>query len=338
MNIIGSIGPKILSVESISELYHAGMTMVRFNCSHIDYKLYAQLINSLKKHHPGLKILVDLQGHKLRVGQAYPFQIRVQPGDAVIFCHEMVYDLIKQDYNETLIPIDWEGFIGDLLTTKAIIMKDATMKFEVVKHDHMTLTTRCMTGGVIRARKGLNARGMKRSHIALTDKDKHDIQWAASLPVDAICLSYAYAKEQVMYFQKQVAQVFTQNTPKLWAKIETPEGIYNLAEVAPLVDALMLGRGDLKSEVGQAKHKHFQQQFLKKSQLLKDIQIVVATGVLASMRYDKSPSLKEIQDIYNCLEIGVDGFMLGEEVGLGQHPVSVVRQLKSIVQAKTMME
>ena len=118
--------------------------------------------------------------------------------------------------------------------------------------------------------------------------------------------------------------------PKIWAKIETKEGIENFDSIVEQVDGVMFGRGDLSAELGVYEIPRFQSELLKKAKN-NDKTFIIATYVLETMRFNQSPSVAECNDIYNSLEQNVSGFMLAAEVGIGKHPVLVVKSLKNMI-------
>lgn len=337
MYIICSIGPGINNVASIKELYEAGMNAARYNFSHVDYKTTEHLINYTRKNFPDLKVIQDLQGNKLRVASAFKGEVMVKPGDKVVFCSEREYNtlrVIAKDY--IVIPISFEGDFSSLFTAKSILMKDATMKFGIVNLRQKNCRNELIkaiteTGGLIRAEKGINAPGMDRSGIGLTKKDKEDILWGLENKVDIICLSYTCSMDNTNELKDFINKNNKWNhSPKLWAKIESKEGIKNFKSILDSADGIMLGRGDLYAEIDVTLIPYIQDNMLN---IMKNISkdFIIASYVLPSMRSSTMPRISELNDIYNCIKRNVSGFMLSTEVSTGKYPVQVVKVLKKMV-------
>lgn len=337
MNIICSIGPKIDNPESISSLYRAGMNIARYNFSHVDYDRTKYLISYIRNNIPGLKVLQDLQGNKLRVSDFFEGEVMVKPGDRVIFCSEKVYRKMRiSEGNAVVVPVAFEGEFSYLYTAKVIYMKDATMKFNIINHRNQdgeseAIETRVEIGGVVRAEKGINAPGVDRSKMRLTQKDKADIIWGLQNKVDIICLSYTCSEENVIELQDFIKQNAEQDfMPKIWAKIESREGIKNIQSILKGVDGIMFGRGDLYAEIDPILIPYVQDKMMS---IMKNSgkEFIIATYVLPSMRTSTMPQVSELSDIYYCIKKKVTGFMLSTEVSVGRNPVQVVETMKRMV-------
>lgn len=235
------------------------------------------------------------------------------------------------------IPIYFEGEFSYLKGAEHILMKDATMEFKIEGMDNQNnplIKTRVIKGGIIRARKAINFPGMDRSRLNLTTKDKHDILWGLERSVDIICLSFVCSAAEVKraknFIQTQGGRT-KKNMPKIWAKIETKEGVDNFGSILKEVDGIMLGRGDLAPEVGIFEVPEIQANLVKKMKSIpKDF--VIATQVLESMVRNPTPNRAELNDIYYCLENNVSGFMLAAETGVGKYPILAVETLKKMIE------
>lgn len=337
MYIMCSIGPKVSDPKSISELHKAGMNVVRYNFSHIDYDRTKQLINFIKNNYPDIKIFQDLQGNKLRVGEEFDDQVMVRRGDRVIFCSQETYPVLKRTVlNKTIVPIAFKGDFWSLNSTKYMFMKDATMKFKVVRKAsrdsiYRMIETRVELGGVIRSGKGINAPGMNRNGMGLTQKDKEDILWGLENHVDMICLSYVCSEDNILELKKFIDENNKwDSSPEIWAKIESKEGIENIQSIIKNVDGIMLGRGDLFAEVDPVLIPSIQDKLMG---LMKKNgkELIIATYVLSSMKSSQTPLLSELDDIYYCIRKKVSGFMLSTEVSVGRYPIHTVKMLKRMI-------
>ncbi|MEE4359850.1 MAG: pyruvate kinase [Desulfococcaceae bacterium] len=335
MKIICSDGPKIGNTESLYKLYQAGMDTIRFNFSHADYNTTAQLMKFARENCPNLEILQDLQGVKLRVSQNFPREIKVLPGqDHIIFCSEQTYQAVRHDNSgKVFVPIQFDGEFSALQGTKTILMKDATMEFKVEGMQNEMILTTVTKGGIIRARKAINAPGMDRSNLDLTEKDQQDLLWGLEHGVDIVCLSFVCNSEQIKKMKDFIlkeGKIKKNSMPKIWAKIETREGVDNFSSILRSVDGIMLGRGDLAPEIGIYEVPEVQAELLKKMKKNKK-DFIIATQVLESMTRSQVPNRAELNDIYYCIQNNASGFMLTAETGIGWHPVLAVKTLKDMI-------
>jgi pyruvate kinase len=329
MWLICSIGPKINNPTAISELYHAGMNMMRFNFSHISYHEADELISFCRTHFPDFKIFQDLQGPKLRVSPKFHSEIQIFPEQEVTFCSEKEYEELKKRLpGSVLVPILCEENFSALHSAKAIFMKDGTMKFRVTGQEEELLRTVVEQGGVIRAQKGINAPGMGRQRMALSSKDKKDILWGLSRNLDVVCLSYVCAQQNVIELKEFIEKNSRATTPmpQIWAKIETQEGVDNFTSIVESADGIVLGRGDLTAEIGKYNVPKVQKRLLEQMKT-KSKDFIIATFVLESMRYNLSPYIPELNDIYDCLLHNVTGFILCAETAVGKYPLAALKTL-----------
>jgi pyruvate kinase len=335
MKILCTIGPNVSNTKILGELVNNGMNVVRFNFSHIDYELAKHLIEYIKNNHRDVAIMQDLQGNKLRISNLFKKEIKVVPREKVYFCSEEVYRKYSKEHENRylFVPLTCEGEFSLLNSANCILMKDATMEFEILEKGNGVIKTSVKRGGILRAEKGVNAPGMDRRNMGLTAKDKKDIIWGLENGVDIICLSYVSYPENIIELKnyiKQCKKYKDFKMPKLWSKIESKEGIENFKNILKESDGIMLGRGDLVAEADLLDIPQIQQDLLnimKKSK--KDF--IIATYLLESMKRNVRPTVSEINDICYFLQNKVNGFMLAGEVSIGNNPILVVKTLKDII-------
>lgn len=332
MKIVCSIGPQVENPMMMKRLVENGMNIARFNFSHLNYQITKALMQYIKKNLPDLLILQDLQGHKIRVSKLLQGEIKVNPNDALIFCSED-YFIDNKNKIKNLVPISFDGDFKRLLSAKSVLMKDGTMDIDIIKKKQQYLICKSRSRGIIRSEKGLNFPGIDRRTLHLTEKDKSDIIWGLENGIDIICLSYVCYKENIedlIEFIKPNLENSDKQMPKIWAKIETKEGIDNLKEILPLVDGIMLGRGDLYAEVDIFSISELQDYTISITREY-DKDIIIATYILESMTRNPKPTIAEINDIRYYKRCGVSGFMLAGEVGVGKYPIETTETLKRII-------
>lgn len=333
LEILCSIGSWVSSIEDVDKMIDAGMTIPRFNFSHIDYEKAEELMKEIKNRYPEMSILQDLQGNKLRVSKIFKNQMKVNDGETVYFCTENLYEKYCKTEKYTLIPISYEGDFKDLYSAKTIYMKDATMEFTVLGRNENVIKVEAKKGGMIRGEKGINAPGMDRSKLSLTEKDKYDIKWGLEHGVDIICLSYVTKDEDIRELKSFIKSCRKNNRsikmPIIWSKIECRDGYENFDKILKVSDGIMIGRGDLMAEVAIHELPIVQEKIVTKmKKSVKDL--IIATYVLDSLKKGNTPTIGELNDIYNFMRNKVNGFMLSGEVTISKTPIENIRLLKEL--------
>ncbi|MFR1708542.1 MAG: pyruvate kinase [Clostridium sp.] len=338
MKIVCSIGPNVKTLGDLDKFVDSGMDYMRLNFSHIEYEKAKEQIQYMKDKHPDIPIIQDLQGNKLRVSKLFNGQLRVNTGEVVYFCSEDFFkENLRHSGRNTLIPISFQGEFSCLTKCKRILMKDGTMEFKVIGKlkGKEALKAEVVLGGMVRGEKGLNAPAMDRSNMHLTMKDKKDIEFGLLNGVDIICLSYVTRKEDILELKEYINQIKKYNPkskqPRIWAKIECKEGIVNFDSILKIVDGIMLGRGDLYSELDIMEIPFVQDNIIRKTKL-EDKELIIATYILDSMRNSVTPKIPEMDDLYNFIKNKVHGIMLAGEVGVGKNPLRVIKFTKEFIE------
>lgn len=337
MQVVCSIGPNIKSTKDLDKFIEAGMNSMRLNFSHPSYNKYRELIRYVKEKNLSIEIIQDLQGNKLRVSSYFKKEVKVKSGEKVYFCCEDYYKGIeeKKENNSLHIPIAINKNFSALNNVDWIFMKDGTMKFKVLSyHSNGVIEAEVVVGGIVRGKKGINAPGMDRSAMGLTSKDKSDIKYGIHEGVSVICLSYVTSLEDIEELKRYILTVSEKKVmPEIWAKIECREGIENISSIIKEVDGIMIGRGDLLSEVSLDEIPVMEDKVIN---LCRDngVKVVVATYVLESMKRSDTPQLAEVEALYGYRKAGVNGIMLAGEVGIGRFPIKAIEFANRIVNSK----
>lgn len=336
MELICSIGPNIKEFNDVKAFINAGMTIPRFNFSHIDYEMFEELVKKIREEYPDMKILQDLQGNKLRISKLYTYENKVIEGEQVLFCMENQYKNLMNIFREKrikIIPISYSGVLEDFKNVNEIYMKDATMNFKVLKKNESFILAITKRGGILRAEKGVNAPGLLRGNLILTPKDRNDIEIGLKNKVDIICASYVTSandiKEIKNYIKKLKKQHKYEHTPKIWAKIECKEAIENFDEILKCSDGIMIGRGDLKAEI-DIEELPIQQEKIITKMKRSSKPLVIATHLLESLKKEDKPTVSEITVIYNLIINKVNGLMLCTEVSISKDPIKIIKWLNSL--------
>lgn len=343
MDIIGSINTRFISksekskkeiFDKIDNIVKSGGNIIRMNLSHGKHSDIEPCINYIRSNHKEIKILLDLQGNKIRVANNICGTFKVNSGDFIYFCSEETYDIyLKNIERDKLIPLNIKNKFIFKNNFKKIYMKDATMEFLVISNNNGLIKTKVKLGGIVRKEKGCNLPNLDRETWGITKKDLEDINFAINKKVDIIAYSYCSYIDECRAFKNTVFKNLKENQviPKLWGKIETSEGINNIKEIAKELDGIVIARGDLSAEVGIINIPIVQEKILY---ILKNKNksIVVATNVLSSIRSRQNkPTINELSDIYHLMRCGVTGFMLTGETSTGDNEKYIVTTLKNSI-------
>ncbi|ELC8442875.1 pyruvate kinase [Clostridium perfringens] len=344
MDIIGSINTRFINkneqskkeiFNKIDNIVKSGGNIIRMNLSHGKHEDIEVCINYIRDKYEGIKILLDLQGNKIRVSNNICGTFKVNVNDIVYFCSEETYELYLENIDKTkLIPLNIKNKFIYNNNFKKIYMKDATMDFEVINNNSGLIKTKVKLGGVVRKEKGCNLPKLDRKNWGMAPKDLEDIKFAIDNKVDIIAYSYCSYVEECKEFKNSVFKNLKPNQviPKLWGKIETSEGIDNIKAIAKELDGIVIARGDLSAEVGIINVPIAQEKivYLLKNQ---NKSIIVATNVLSSIsRSNKSkPTINELSDIYHLMRCGVTGFILTGETSTGANEKYAVTTLKNSI-------
>lgn len=332
MDLIATIGPRSCDNKIIDSIIKGGANIIRINLSHGKYDEIDKVIGYIHRNYHDIKILMDLQGHKIRVSHKLIKEFFIEKNTVIYFCAEDKYESLIESTkkNEQVIPLNISSSQIKNIKFQKVYMKDGSMKFNVLKNEDAVIKTISKSSGMVRAEKGCNLPGISRENLDLTDKDKKDIEFALNEKVDILCYSYCSCENDCEKFKNQVFKSLKRGDkiPKLFAKIETKEGVKNVAKIAESLDGAIVARGDLVPESDLYAMPVIQEKIVQNlSKKNKDV--IIATHVLNSMkRYGGTPTINELADIYNMIRKNVSGFMLTGETTIGENQYEVVRTLK----------
>lgn len=321
--IVATLGPATSSLEKIRELAKAGVNAFRFNFSHGDYQTHASNFKHIRKvareNKTHYSILADMQGPKLRVGNfkdgtvllcaGQPFRLDMSPalGDntRVSLLHKEIYTVLEK------------GMI--------LLLNDGQIKLRVDDFSSSHIQTTVLIGGELSNHKGVNVPDVALPISALTKKDKKDLEFALSLGVDWICLSFVQQPKDVLMAKKII-----KDKAGIIVKIEKPTALNYLDEIVSLTDAVMVARGDLGVECPLETVPALQRNIILKCRE-KGKPVIVATQMLESMIKSAIPTRAEVSDVATAVYEGADGVMLSAETAVGNYPVEAVQMMHRII-------
>lgn len=325
--IIATLGPATDPPEVLESVIAAGVDVVRLNFSHGERAQHAARAARVRSvaHRLGREVgvLVDLSGPKIRVERFAEGAVVLRPGDP--FTLDCRADAPPGD--ATRVGVSYLGLPGDVSPGDVLLLDDGLIALEVEAVAGAEIRTRVRSGGRLSDRKGLNRLGGGLSLGALTDKDRADVRAAAELGADFIAISFCRSAEDVRE-TRALAEAAGSHAAMV-AKIERSEAIANLAEIIDAADAVMVARGDLGVEIGDAELPGLQKRIIRET-LERAKLVITATQMLQSMVDSPIPTRAEVLDVANAVIDGTDAVMLSQETAAGNHPRAAVEAMARI--------
>ena len=323
--IVATLGPASSTPEVLERMVQAGIDVVRMNFSHgtaDDHKARADGIRAAAaKFGRTVGILGDLQGPKIRVGKFESGKITLVVGEA------FVLDATCALGNQERVGLDYKDLPKDVVNGDILLLDDGRLKLEVTGVRGPEIHTRVIVGGDLSNNKGINRQGGGLTAPALTAKDMDDIKTAAQIGVDFVAVSFPKSAAD-MYMARQLLRA-AGSSAVLIAKIERVEAVTNLEEILDASDGVMVARGDLAVEVGDASVPALQKKMIRLARD-KNKLTITATQMMESMILSPVPTRAEVSDVANAVLDGTDAVMLSAETAAGKYPVEVVESMARI--------
>lgn len=327
--IVATIGPASSDRDTLTQMILAGVDVVRLNFSHgtkDEHIARAQLVREIAAQcGRRVAIMADLQGPKIRVGRFAQGQVLLQKGASFIL------DPACQLGTQECVGLDYKTLANDLTTGDVLLLNDGLIVLKVVSISGDIIHTVVEIGGLLSDHKGINKQGGGLSAPALTEKDKQDIQTALSFKTDYIAVSFPKnAADMVM--ARQLAELAGQSyhhRPMMIAKIERAEAIPALQEILSACDGIMVARGDLAVEVGNASVPGLQKTMIKLAKAANKL-VITATQMMESMIVNAVPTRAEVSDVANAVLDGTDAVMTSAETAAGKYPVETIKMMADV--------
>ncbi len=322
--IIATLGPSVGSEEIIARLVDAGIDAVRLNFSHgnrDDHIRYAEMVRNVckaKRYH--IAILGDLQGPKIRTQKFKDAQVTLEKGQVF----RLVPRLGANDGTRECVGITYPDLYRDVKVDDDLLLDDGRITLGVRSSDEDEIATEVLVGGVLSNNKGINRRGGGLSAPSITEKDKNDIKLAAEIGVDYLAVSFPKSADDIVYARKLLGDAG--NDARMIAKIERVDALNNIDRIFEVSDGVMIARGDLSIEIGDATLTAVQKHLIKKARKHNRI-VITATEMLQSMIDSNVPTRAEISDVANAVLDGSDALMLSAESAIGKYPVEAVETM-----------
>ncbi|HEY4069471.1 MAG TPA: pyruvate kinase [Burkholderiaceae bacterium] len=328
--IVATLGPASSSPEVLERMIRAGVDVVRMNFSHGKAQDHIDRANLVREIARGVgrevAIMADLQGPKIRVGKFEGDKTILEPGQPFILDGAM-----SGLGNNERVGLDYKELPRDVKAGDVLLLNDGLLKLivDVVRGDEVHTTV--VVGGVLSNNKGINKAGGGLTAPALTGKDMEDIKTAMSFQCEYLAVSFPKTATD-MEMARQLANVAGEpwkHRPQLIAKIERSEAIPALEGILKASDGIMVARGDLAIEVGNAAVPALQKRMIKMARAM-DRVVITATQMMESMIVNPVPTRAEVSDVANAVLDGTDAVMLSAETAAGKYPVETIEMMASI--------
>ena len=327
--ILATLGPATDKPGVLEGLFKAGIDVVRMNFSHgsaQDHIDRANLIRELgKKTGRRVGILADLQGPKIRIARFKDTKVFLEEGQD--FALDINFDPLLGD--NTQVGITYEPLALEVVPGSRLLLDDGRIVLDVINVVDMRVNCTVIVGGALSNNKGINLLGGGLSAAALTDKDKEDIKTVALMNCDYVAISFPRCAEDLNEARRllQAEGCFA----GIVAKVERAEAIVPevMDEIILASDAVMVARGDLGVEIGDANLPAVQKQLIKRARELNRVAIT-ATQMMESMIENPIPTRAEVFDVANAVYDGTDAIMLSAETASGNYPIKAVEAMVRI--------
>lgn len=323
--IVATLGPASASEEKIARLFRAGVNVVRLNFSHGTSESHiekANLVRSIaEKMQIHVGILCDLQGPKVRIGKFEQQKITLQSGDL------FVLDADCPLGNQDRVGLDYQNLPREVKEGTVLLLDDGRITLEVNRVRNNQIYCVVLTGGDLSDNKGINLQGGGLAADALTAKDMADIQTAVALKADYIAVSFPKDAQDMVRARSLVQQAG--GHASLVAKIERAEAIDHLEAIIEASEAVMVARGDLGVEMGDAAIPGLQKRIIRLARARNKL-VITATQMLESMIHSPIPTRAEVSDVANAVLDGTDAVMLSAETASGHYPVEAVEAMHRV--------
>jgi pyruvate kinase len=325
--IIATLGPATDAPGMLQRILEEGVDVVRLNLSHGAPEDHQRRADEVRAAAAALgrevAILADLQGPKIRVAKFAAAPVLLEPGAA--FALECDPNAAPGDVSR--IGVSYLNLYKDVKVGDTLLLDDGLIALNVDAIDDTTIRTTVQIGGALSDRKGINRLGGGLSLTALAEKDKSDIRLAAKLGVDFLAVSFAKSAAD-MDESRQLMRAAGGNAA-LIAKIERAEAIVALGEIIDASDAVMVARGDLGVEIGDAELPGIQKKIIRET-LARNKVVITATQMMQSMVESPIPTRAEVLDVANAVLDGTDAVMLSQETAAGKHPDKAVAAMRRV--------
>ncbi len=327
--IVATLGPATDDIRVMDAMLAAGVDVVRLNLSHDTHERHRERVTRMREravaagNNRQVAVLMDLQGPKIRIGKFNASPILLGVGDAFAIDADCPLDTGDQ----TRVGTTYPELVQDVSPGNTLLLDDGAIELLVDTVDGGRIDCTVVVGGKLSNNKGINKKGGGLSAPALTDKDKEDILFAAEIEADYLAVSFVRCGDDI----RLARELFYAAGGKggIVAKIERAEALLSVDDIIEASDIIMVARGDLGVEIGDAELPAVQKRLIHRARDLNAV-VITATQMMQSMIENPIPTRAEVFDVANAVLDGTDAVMLSAESSVGRYPAKVVEALDRI--------
>ncbi|MFU8833030.1 MAG: pyruvate kinase [Wenzhouxiangella sp.] len=325
--IVATLGPATDDPEALERLIRAGCDVVRINFSHGDPDTHSRRIRMVRavarELDTDVAVLADLAGPKIRIEHFREGKVELEAGEPFV-----LYARANPPPGDRHgVGVGYHQLAEDVKPGSELLLDDGLMALRVDKVVGDEIHCVVQTSGSLSDRKGLNLRGGGLSTPGLSEADEADIERAAEWQVDYLAVSFPRSAEDIEQARSLLRKAG--GTAAVVSKIERTEAIENLESIIEASDAVLVARGDLGVEIGEAELPGLQKRIISMS-LAQNRAVITATQMMQSMVDSPIPTRAEVLDVANAVIDGTDAVMLSAETAVGRHPARVIEAMGRI--------
>ena len=325
--IVATLGPATDDPETLKKMIAAGLDVVRVNFSHGVAEDHIQRVTMVREcaREVGREVgvLADLQGPKIRLERFRDGKVFLKEGDPFVLDIRCGTD----EGDEHRVGITYKELPNDVKPGDVLLLDDGAIVLTVEDVTDETIACRVKVGGELSNSKGINRQGGGLSAPAITDKDRADIRTAAEIAADYIAVSFPRNAADINEARRLLHEAGGQGG--VVAKIERAESLHGIEEIIAASDAIMVARGDLGVEIGDAELPGVQKHLIQLARSMNRV-VITATQMMQSMIDNQIPTRAEVFDVANAVLDGTDAVMLSAETATGHYPVKVIEAMARI--------
>ncbi len=306
-----TVGPALLHEVPVTEI-HSDKNIYRINGAHGSIADIEGYIEEIRSQVPDAAILMDLPGNKVRTKDV--------PNNGIELVKGEQFTIPSECFN-------YPDFYKHLKPGMTAWANDSVFEFEVVETDNENITFLSKSDGILINGKGVHVRGMHKDIPFLFEKDRQLIQTANKYHLEYVGLSFVRSAENV-----EEAKALLAENIKVISKIETLDAVNQINRILPLVEYILVDRGDLSTDIGIINIPRYQKYIIEKAQYY-DVRVFLATQVLKNMELKPIPTIGEIEALYEIYKSGVYGVQMSEETAVGKYVKETVRVLNDMYQS-----
>ncbi len=325
--IVATVGPSSDNSSLLHDFIDFGVEAFRINMSHGDYPSMQNRIENLRNYQRKLQkeitIFADLQGPKMRLGDFVDAQVYLDIGDSIT----LDLDCDSAAGTKERVWMDCAGLVDSVQSGSILLLDDGKMHLQVQYKTATSIVCTVLTQGVLASRKGISLQGGGLKTEVFTAKDKQDLQQACAWGVDFVAVSFPACHQDILTVRQYLDDI--DPSVGIIAKIERKDAIENLNDIIKVADVVMVARGDLALEVGDAEVPILQKHIIKSARSFSK-PVIVATHMMESMITSPKPTRAEVSDVANAILDGADAVMLSAETACGEYPFAVIEHVDAI--------